>query len=219
MLGLQNLVHAILALECNCAAKDRIGQIRSELADILPGTQVIERGSTALARAEARNKAKETAVAALEREKKSAEETIHREREGRENLRQHREGLAAILVPLVVVGSALLIGLLAFGNARQRKSEIGILRAIGARSLQILSMFLGKALLIGVVGAVVGYLAGFAVGAAWGDRLSAQPASALFLPGALLLAMVMAPLLSAVASWIPALMAARQDPALILQED
>lgn len=219
LLGKQNLLNAILALECNCAAKDRVGQIRKDIEGTLPGMQVIERGSTALARAEARNKAKDVAVAALEREKLAAESAVQRETANRQNLREHRAGLASVLVPLVVGGCALLIGLLAFGNARQRKSEIGILRAIGARSVQILSMFLGKAILVGVAGAIVGYLAGFALGATWGDRLSGQSASSLFLPGPLLLAIVMAPLLSALACWIPALLAARQDPALVLQED
>lgn len=224
MLGMQNLVNAILALECNCAAKDRVGQIRADIASILPGTQVVERYSTALARAEARNKAKQTADAALAMEKKSAAETEQREREGRDELRARREGLAAILVPLVVAGCTLIIGLLAFLNARQRKTEIGILRAIGARSMQIVSMFLGKAILVGLVGAALGYLVGFAIGALNSEgRILAMPlptpASELFVPQALLLAFVMAPLLSAIASWIPALIAARQDPALILQED
>ena len=39
--------------------------------------------------------------------------------------------MASIIVPLVMAGSIALIGLLAFVNVRQRKSEIGILRAIG----------------------------------------------------------------------------------------
>ncbi len=219
VLGMQNLVHSILALECNCAAKDRVGQIRADIARILPGTQVIERGSTALARAEARNTSKDTAVAALQLEKKSAAQAQARERTRRADLGAHREGLAAVLVPLVVVGCSLMIGLLAFANARQRKTEIGILRAIGLRSVQILSLFLGKAALIGLSGALLGWAIGYGVGIVLGDKLATQPTSALFLPGALILAFVMAPLLSTVASWIPALMAARQDPALVLHED
>jgi hypothetical protein len=71
MLGMQNEVSAILALECNCASVDRLGEIREEVAKILPGTQVIERGSQALARAAARNQAKATA----EENKERAEES------------------------------------------------------------------------------------------------------------------------------------------------
>ena len=61
MLGLENLIHAILALECGCAG-DRITEIRKEIAGVLPGTQVIERYSQALTRAEARNYADRKSV-------------------------------------------------------------------------------------------------------------------------------------------------------------
>jgi ABC-type lipoprotein release transport system permease subunit len=197
LLKRQNLVNAILALECNCAAPDRIGQIRQEIAEILPGTQVIERGRPALARAEARNKAKQVAVSSM---------------------KQH-ESFAAVLVPLVVVTSAVWIGFLTFSNVRQRHEEIGILRAIGFRSTQILRIFLGKALFVGLLGAAIGYTAGFLLGAAYGDSLSSASLATLFAPELLLLAIVIAPLLSALASWLPAMLAARQDPALVLQGD
>jgi len=71
LFGMQNLINAILALECNCTAQDRVAEVRQEVASILPGTQVIEVGPPALARAEARKKAAESAKAALEREKRT----------------------------------------------------------------------------------------------------------------------------------------------------
>ena len=37
MLGMENLVNAILALECNCATVDRIAELRGEIAKVLPG--------------------------------------------------------------------------------------------------------------------------------------------------------------------------------------
>jgi len=80
-----------------------------------------------------------------------------------------------------------------------------------------LSIFLGKAILVGFVGAGIGYAAGFLIGAACGDSLSGEKMAALFLPSSLLLAVVSAPLLSALAGWIPAMLAARQDPAIVLQ--
>ena len=49
--------------------------------------------------------------------------------------------------------------------------------------------------------------------------LTEQTIALLYAPGMLLLALVMAPLLSAVASWIPAMLAAGQDPAVVLQGD
>lgn len=220
LLDMQNLLNAILALECNCEAPDRIGQIRQEIAGILPGTQVIERGRPALARAEARNRAKQQAEEALIREKRAAADTLQTEQQGRDALGRQRQAFAAVLVPLVIGACGLWIGVLAYGNVRQRSAEIGILRAIGFGSAHILLIFLGKALIIGLLGAAVGYVAGFAVGLAWSDLpSSAATSTKLFAPELLLLSFVIALLLSALASWIPAVLAARQDPALVLQQE
>jgi putative ABC transport system permease protein len=214
MLGMQNEVSAILALECNCATIDRLGEIREDVAAILPGTQVIERGTQALARAQARNQAKASAEknkqAALE-SKKAAEQNHQAALAKRE---QH-EDLAAILTPLVFVACGMWIGFLSLANVRQRAEEIGILRAIGWRSPQIMGLFLGKAVILGLMGAVLGYAVGFAATAAFNGGVLEQ--TQLFNQWLLLAALLLAPILSAVASWIPALTAARNDPAVILQ--
>ncbi len=214
MLGMQNEVNAILALECNCASVDRVGEIRETIAKILPGTKVVERGSQALARAASRNQAKVTAEAnkkAAEESKQAAEKT---EQAAVAKLEQH-EDLAAMLTPLVFVGCGLWIAVVTLANVRQRAEEIGILRAIGWRSGQIMGLFLGKAVILGLLGAVLGYLAGFAVTAAWNGGHWDQ--SLLYNRQLLLMTVILAPLLSAVASWLPALSAARNDPAAILQ--
>ena len=203
MLGMQNLVNAILALECNCATIDRVAEIRGEIAKVLPGTQVLERGRKALARAEARNKAKLTADDSL----KAAEES------GRQMI-DSRKAQANVLVPLAVIGSFAWIVLLAVGNARQRRSEIGILRAIGLGSRDVLVLFLGKALLVGLAGGAIGYVAGYLVGTGYSGPLE----QSLFDPALLMISLLMAPALSAAAAWLPALIAAGQDPAVVLQE-
>ncbi len=219
LLGMQNQVNAILALECGCAA-DQLSLVRNEIAAILPGTQVIERGSTALARTEARSKANEVAKTSLTRVKDAGAAAVALEQQGRADLRNQREGLASILVPVVLIACAVWIGFLTYTNVRQRTSEIGILRALGLRSTQILIIFLAKALLIGIVGAGLGYVGGFGVSVAFGDLpKTAETMSRLFTLETLAIALVVAPLLSALASWIPALMAANQDPALVLQAD
>ena len=209
MLEMENLVNAILALECNCATVDRVGEIREEISAILPGTQIEERGTTALARAEARNKAAETAKANLERDAAS-----------RQQLHEQRAKFSSLLVPLVMFGAAALIGMLAFNNARQRTTEVGMLRAIGLRSGQILFVFLAKALLVGVLGAVAGWGLGFLVGVRFGDlTASLESAQQLFHPTTAIAALLLAPVLATLASWIPALMASRQDPAVLLSGD
>lgn len=209
MLDKKGLINGILALDCTCDTVDRLGIIRKEIEKILPDTQVIEFASQALARAEARSRA------AVE-----AEESIRREKEGRAKLRAEREALAAVLVPVVVLGSAVWIGFLALANVRDRRVEIGILRALGLRSDQILAIFLGKALVLGIVGALVGYLVGRLVGAAWRETPGAPPVEIALLDFRLLAVVVVAaPVLAALASWLPAMTAAQQDPAAVLREE
>jgi len=221
LLGMQNLINAILALECDCAG-DRISAVRAEIEAILPGTQVIEKYSQALARAEARTKAKEAAESSLKQEKESGQAMLLQEQQGRDQLEKQHAGFAAVLVPLVLVGSAATIFLLALANARQRSEEIGILRAIGLKSRQIIFVFLSKATMIGLAGAIFGVGLGIWLGWSLGGLSNgASEWQRLFSGGDLVLTIVSAPvlavLLSGIASWVPALVAAKQDPAIVLQ--
>ncbi|MCX8038573.1 MAG: FtsX-like permease family protein, partial [Candidatus Sumerlaeia bacterium] len=212
LLDKKGLINAILALECQCAWAN-LPKVREEITKILPDTQVIERASEALARAEARTKVGEEAVRSVEQE-----------RQNRLRLRAEREQFAAVLVPTVMVASALWIGFLAFGNVRERRVEIGILRALGLRSRQVLMLFLSKAVAMGLIGGAIGYGVGYFGGGLVGRSLEqlgttvAGPQE-LFDWKTLALAMGLAPLLSAVASWIPAVLAAQQDPAEVLREE
>lgn len=206
LLGKTGQINAILALECECAG-DRLAQIRKEISAILPDTQVIEFASQALARAEARNRAAKEAEAALLAEKQN-----------RSEMRNRQESFASILVPLVVLGAAAWLATLSIANVRSRHAEIGILRAIGVRGSQIMLLFLQKAILLGLVGGAVGYLAGVMIGASLGDVAVAENQFWAWDPALLLMALLVAPVLSVVASWIPAILATRQDPALALRE-
>jgi putative ABC transport system permease protein len=219
LLGMQNLVHGILALECECAG-DRIAQIRSELQAILPGTQIVERYSQALARAEARTQAKTTAEQALQQAKADGAAALQRETDARRAIESQHASLASLLVPVVVVAAAVWVGLLALLNVRQRREEIGILRAIGVSTRGVLGIFLGKALLLGLLGAAAGIGLGLAFAAARESGASVALAAVVESPPVwwtLVLAPVVAPLMAAVASWLPAMQAAHHDPALVLQ--
>ncbi len=203
VLGQEGRISEIQALECNCSAADRLGEVRQEIAKILPDTQVEEKGSEALARAEARNRAAAEARASVARVKQA-----------RQELREGREEFAAVLVPLVVLGCTVWVGLLAFTNARDRAAEVGILRALGVGAPRVFGLFLLRALLVGVLGGLLGYLAGSLAGA----LLDEGTAGVEFDPAWLAAAVVAAPVLCALASWVPALLAARQDPAVVLRD-
>ena len=204
-------INAILALSCLCAKGD-LELITKQISAILPETQVIHRIPEALIRLDARFR-----VAAL------SQETIEKETDYHSRLGRERESFASWLVPLAIVAATVWIGLLAWGNVRERRGEIGILRALGLRSRQILGVFLGKALLTGAAGALVGYAVGFVAGMAWsaaeGVPMTAASAAALFDARLLAFVLVLAPMLACVASWLPALVAAQQDPAVILREE
>ena len=209
LLGKPGLINGILALDCTCDTVDRLGRIRPEIARILPDTQLIEYASQSIARAEARQRAAVEAKASLEREK-----------EGRDKLRAEREALAAVLVPVVMAGSGVWIGLLALANVRDRRGEIGILRALGLRSRQILLIFLAKAAATGLTGACLGYVAGRVIGRLWREAPGAPPIHLAFIdPRLVLLVLGAAPILATLASWLPAITAAQQDPATVLREE
>jgi len=213
LLDKEGLINAILALECLCqGAEGLLGDIRNKIAQILPNTQVIEQGTKALARAEARVKVGQEAKAAIEREKRH-----------RAKMRSEREFFAAVLVPLVMVACAVWIGLLAFNNVRDRKTEIGIQRAMGFRARQIMFLFLSKFLIMGLLGGALGIFTGLGFGKWLGltleEDIGGTAAGELFNPGLLLLALIIAPVLTVISGWLPTIMATRQDPADVLREE
>ena len=221
ILGMQNLIHAILALECECSG-DRISEIRREIAEILPGTQVIERYSQAVARAEARTESKRAADESLAMAKSEGKATLARVREERTSLLNQQQTLNNILQPTVLVLTCCIVAALAFHNFRQRKSEIGLLRALGLGSSSILSAFLGKAILVGGVGGVLGVAIGIGILLVRMMGMSLSPSvletwssasltwTAIWLP-------ILMVLLTVVASWLAAYQASRQDAAIVLQ--
>lgn len=196
-------INAILALKCICEG-DELALVRRDVAAVLPDVQVIEQGSKVLTRAEAR-----------ERAAQEAKEALAAEVRNRRQLRDEQEGFASMLVPLVLLVSTLWVGLVFHSNVRERRSEIGILRALGARARTILRLFLTKALLMGVAGGLGGYVLGTLVG----RSRQAEPDLALLDPQAFLLAFATAVILALAASWAPAFYAAQQDPAAVLREE
>jgi putative ABC transport system permease protein len=121
--------------------------------------------------------------------------------------------MAGILVVVVTAGTIVLLGVLTLNSARERRPEVAMLRALGLRASRILALFLGKALLTGVLGGA----AGCALGAA-SARLLAGPGARLS-PGFALLVCIVAAGVAVLASLLPAAWAARQDPAGILNQE
>ncbi len=205
LLNLPGQINAILALECLCVGMQNVARVRQDIGGILPGTQVLEQGTRALTRAEARIKLKDTARAALEDERRA-----------RRALQAEYERYAAAAVTAVLLGCIVWLSVLALLNTRERQSEIGIWRTLGLGSSGILFLILGRGLAAAVPGALVGALAG-----SWaGQRLArfVDPAAAIAGGGVptppmeLVGIVLLCVFLTGLSSWFPALLAARQDP-------
>jgi len=140
--------------------------------------------------------------------------------DARAKQRQTVERYNHFITPLLTLVSAGWIGLLAVFNVRERKGEIGVMRALGKGSIQIACLFLGKAVVIGLAGAAVGYFGGTALAMKYGPEIFRVTAKAIQPEqGLLIWAAWAAPLFSAVASFVPAMLAVRLDPAVALREE
>ena len=196
MLELPDQINLIQALECNCASVDRLAEIEGEISQVLgSNVQVIELATKAIARARAR---------------------VDVQAEGQITVARMQDR-ATLLLVLLVLASSILVGLLAFLNVWERQQEIGILRAIGTSTGSIMWMFLLKALFVGLIGAIIGYLIGFGIAV----RLDGQSANGLIVESLfdfrmMVFAILLAPIITIIASWVPAVFASNQDPATVL---
>jgi putative ABC transport system permease protein len=207
ILGKKDKINGILALECVCSTEE-LGQVRKEVNSILPHAQVYEFSSLIAARSDVRKRA-----SALHEEILTAEIMHQME------LREEKEKTASLLIYLLIAGASAWIFVLILNNVRERKHEIGILRAIGFKRHQVLYIFMGKAILMGTLASIIGCLAGIWLGMSWSGIDISNPAyeSLLNLP-TIIMGLLLAPLLALTAGFIPSVIAANQDPATILSE-
>jgi putative ABC transport system permease protein len=95
-------------------------------------------------------------------------------------LRAFRWNLAALSYVSLVVGAFLIYNTVAVSVVRRRR-EIGTLRALGATRGEVLALFLVEALLLGVLGGLLG-IAVAQVLAGWALRLVSATVTSLYLP-------------------------------------
>ncbi|MCP4378133.1 MAG: FtsX-like permease family protein [bacterium] len=209
--GMAGKINEIQAVDCVCALASPT-KIREELAKILPGTQVTVKVHPAVTRIAVRVNAEQTRI-----------DDLKARHARRVELGKDRKILMMATAAILIVAAAIWISLLAFGNVRQRTMEIGVLRAIGLSGRKILAVFLVRSLIIGLVGAICGVILGGAMGVAvawaWGEVNEFSRAFTLFPPWLMPLVLLCSPILSAMVSWAPAMLAAGQDPAVVLSRE
>jgi putative ABC transport system permease protein len=123
---------------------------------------------------------------------------------------------AAALLALIIGGLSVVNTM--FMAVAERVREIGLKKAVGATTLNIMGEFLTEATLIGVVGGLVGY--GIGAGITLVVNATTQPGqSTLFLltPALTIFAIGFATVLGAAAGVLPAWRAARLDPVTALR--
>jgi len=206
LLGRENQINAIQALKIYASGLD-FKSIREDITRVLPNTQVVVLENKVTTMAKARDRAKATAEFSLEAE-----------RQHRLKIRGGLETFVFWLIPFVIIASMALIVFLTLSNVRQRRGEIATLRALGYRSGQILYMFLAKSFFLGLVGALLGIIISFFV-VMIALTLPVQEIVKLFNLPMLLWVLAATPVLSILASWVPATLAVREDPATILREE
>lgn len=238
----KDVISAIWGLKCGVECDlENLAKIRKEIYTLLPDTIIKEDAVKVLARAEARLKVQEDGKARIERMKADGKARIERVKakglaevarvrhEGAEELRHQKDSrarlqgqlemLMMVVIPVSIVGSAAWVGLMAYSSVRRRRRELGILRAIGMRASQVTMVLLARAVLLGLLGAAAGWCAALAVV----SQFSEAPAEGIRSGGlgavALLLILLAAPVLTALATVIPAAIAGQQDPATVLQEE
>ena len=94
------------------------------------------------------------------------------------------------------------------------------MRALGHGSGKIAFLFLGKAVVIGLIGALVGFVVGTVLALSYGPDIFKVTGGMIEpLYGLLGWALIAAPVFVAISSFIPSMVAVTQDPALTLREE
>jgi len=131
-----------------------------------------------------------------------------------------RRFIYQIVIPSVVVVCMAWVGLLTLVNVRDRRGEIGILRALGYGSAEVALLFLGKAAIVGLIGAAIGFLLGSQLALTFGPNFFTKTALAIKpIYNLLTWSLIGAPIVAALGGLIPSMIAVIQDPAVTLREE
>lgn len=126
----------------------------------------------------------------------------------------------AWIMPIIAVACGVWIAAMVMINARERREEIGVLRALGYGSGKIAGLFLGKAILIGLIGACAGFALGTIMALRIGPAMFPETAKSIQTDWATLRwALILTPAFAAVSSFIPTMLAVSQDPAETLRPE
>jgi ABC-type antimicrobial peptide transport system permease subunit len=128
------------------------------------------------------------------------------------NARALNAGLAACGALVLFLSSIGLYGSVALG-VRQRRREVGIRIALGARAEQVVALFFGNGLRLGITGLILG----LPISIAGSNLVDRGVAMGHAIVGGVIALVVL--VVAAVATLIPAIRAARVNPVISLQSE
>jgi putative ABC transport system permease protein len=120
-----------------------------------------------------------------------------------------------IVTLAALIAAALAVAATSATTVLERRSEIGVMKALGATNFTITALFLIEQLLLAVAGGAIGFVFGAALARILGASVFGTPAS----PRLILVPVILglAALIALVGSLIPLRRAAHLRPALILR--
>ena len=140
---------------------------------------------------------------------------IRRVAEGEGNVLTRVRMLLWLVTFAALLAAALAVGASAAASVNERRTEIGLMKALGAGSGLVGVLLAAEQLLLAFVGGGIGYALGIILARLLGERIfGAAPEPKLFV---LLIILVLAALITLLGSALPLRRASRYDPAPILR--
>jgi len=140
---------------------------------------------------------------------------IRRVAEGEGNVLRRVRTLLWLVTFAALLAAALAVGASAAASVIERRTEIGLMKALGANSALVGVLLAAEQLLLAFVGGGIGYAVGILLARALGERIFGfTPEPKLFV---LLVILALAALITLVGSAYPLRRASRYDPAPILR--
>jgi putative ABC transport system permease protein len=120
-----------------------------------------------------------------------------------------------IVTLAALAAAALAVAATSATTVLERRGEVGVMKALGARNMIVSGIFLAEQLMLAVLGGAAGYLLGIALARALGQSVFGMPGS----PRAILFPVVLglAALVALLGSLVPLRRAAHFEPAAILR--
>ena len=124
--------------------------------------------------------------------------------------------ISIIFLIIILFVGGISIGNYIWANVNERRKEIGILRMVGARKNQVYFLLFIKAMILGILGGIFGYIIGTIAAILLGPYMASLPVNPV--PIFLLWSVLISTVISLIGASIPAYLAGKIDPFINMQE-